>query len=243
MGQLNDRVAVVTGASTGIGQGIATAFAREGAKVVLAARRREPLDAVAKQIQASGGTALAVSTDVAIEEQVIELFRRTMEAFGRCDILVNNAGTAAGRPTEELTLEAWKRVIDCNLTGAFLCSREALKIMKRQRSGRILNIGSTSAKMPRPNSAAYTTSKYGLEGLTHSLAVDGREYGVAASVLQPGNVMTPLWRGREDVVAKEGAMSPDDLAKIAVLMMTLPPELNLYEATVLPLTMPFLGRG
>src|SRR5581483_9849249 len=106
--------------------------------------------------------------------------------FRRVDVLVNNAGTAAGKPTDELSLEAWRRVIDCNLTGAFLCSREALKIMKQQRSGRILNIGSVSAKAPRSHSAAYATSKFGLQGLTHSLAVDGREYGIAASVLQPG---------------------------------------------------------
>lgn len=243
MGQLSNRVAIITGASTGIGRAIAIAFAKEGAKVVVAARRREELEAVAKEAQANGRAALAIPTDVTIEEQVLHLFKATMDAYGHVDILVNNAGTAAGRPTEELSLEAWRRVIDCNLTGAFLCSREALKIMKPQRSGRILNIGSVSAKMPRPNSAAYTTSKYGLEGLTHSLAVDGREHGIAASVLQPGNVATPLWRGREEVVQKEGAMTPEDLARIAVLMVSLPPELNLYEATVLPLTMPFLGRG
>lgn len=242
MGQLRDRVAVVTGASTGIGRSIAMTFAQEGARVVLAARRPDELGAVAREIETRGGTALAVPTDVTVEEQVVNLFRRA-ESHGRVDILVNNAGNAAGRPTDELSLDAWRRVIDCNLTGAFLCSREALKIMKRQRAGRIVNIGSVSAKVPRAHSAAYATSKYGLEGLTHSLAVDGREYGVAASVIQPGNVATPLWRGREEIVQKEGAMSPDDLARIVLLMVTLPPELNLYEATVLPLKMPFLGRG
>nr|AQQ74913.1 hypothetical protein [uncultured bacterium] len=240
---LTNRVAIITGASTGIGRGIAIAFANEGAKVVVAARRREPLDEVVREVQANGGTALAVPTDVTVEDQVLQLFQKATDTFGRCDILVNNAGTAAGRPTEELPLEAWKRVIDCNLTGAFLCSREALKIMKRQKSGRILNIGSVSAKVPRQNSAAYTASKYGLEGLTHSLAVDGRAHGVAASVLQPGNVHTPLWEGREEVVAKEGAMTTEDLSRIAVLMVSLPENLNLYEATVLPLTMPLLGRG
>jgi NAD(P)-dependent dehydrogenase (short-subunit alcohol dehydrogenase family) len=243
MGQLKDRVAIVTGASAGIGASIATVFAKEGAKVVLAARRREQLDALARTIQAAGGTVLAVPTDVTVEEQVLNLFRRTQEAFGRLDILVNNAGTSVGKLTEELTLEEWRRVIDCNLTGAFLCSREALKIMKRQRSGRILNIGSVSAKMPRAHTAAYATSKFGLEGLTHSLAVDGRAHGVAACVLQPGNVVTPLWNGREDVMKREGAMAPEDLARIAVTMMALPPEINLYEAIVLPLTMPMLGRG
>jgi NAD(P)-dependent dehydrogenase (short-subunit alcohol dehydrogenase family) len=243
MGQLAGKVAIVTGASTGIGHSIGALFAKEGAKVVLAARRREPLEALAQEIKSAGGAALAVATDVAIEEQVVNLFRRTVEAFGRVDILVNNAGTAVGKPTEELKLEEWRRVIDCNVTGAFLCAREALKLMKPQKSGRILNIGSVSAKVPRPNSAPYTTSKYALEGLTRSLAVDGRAHGIAASVLQPGNVETPIWRGREDVVAREGAASAEDIARIALVMMTLPPEINMFEAIVLPLTMPLLGRG
>ncbi|MFL6622068.1 MAG: SDR family oxidoreductase [Sulfurifustis sp.] len=243
MGQLSDRVAIVTGASAGIGRGIATTFAREGAKVVLAARNREELDVLAREIQAAGGAALAVPTDVTVEEQVLNLFQQTMSAYSRVDILVNNAGVAVGRPTDELTLEQWRRVIDCNVTGAFLCSREAFKIMKRQRGGRILNIGSVSAKVPRQHSAAYTTSKFALEGLTRSLAVDGREHGVTASVLQPGNVLTPLWRGREEVVRKEGAMSAEDLARIALCMVTLPADLNLYEAIVLPISMPMLGRG
>lgn len=243
MGQLTDRIAIVTGASAGIGRGIATAFAREGASVVLAARRREPIEALAREIESAGGKALAVPTDVTVEAQVLSLFQRTLDAYGRLDILVNNAGLAAGKPTEELSLDTWRRVLDCNITGAFLCSREAFKIMKRQGSGRILNIGSISAKVPRPHSAAYTTSKFALEGLTRSLAVDGRGHGVSASVLQPGNVATPLWNGREDMMQREGAMSPEDVARVAVTMMALPPEVNFYEAVVLPLTMPMLGRG
>ncbi len=243
MGQLANKVAIVTGASVGIGRSIALAFAKEGAQVVLAARRRQPLDVLAREIQLSGGTSLVVPVDVTVEEQVVQLFRRVMDALGRVDILVNNAGAVTIKPTEELSLEAWRKVIDCNLTGAFICSREALKIMKPQRSGRILNIGSVSAKMPRAHSAAYTASKYGLEGLTHALAVDGREYGVAASVLQPGNVATPLWEGREETMRKEGAISPDDLARIVLLMVTLPADINMYEALVLPLSMPMLGRG
>jgi NAD(P)-dependent dehydrogenase (short-subunit alcohol dehydrogenase family) len=243
MGQLANKVVIVTGASLGIGRSIASAFAKEGARVVLAARRREPLEALTREIQASGGSALAIPADVTVEEQVVQLFGRTMEAFGRVDILVNNAGAIVVKPTEELSLDAWRKVIDCNLTGAFICSREALKIMKPQRSGRILNIGSVSAKRPRAHTAAYTASKYGLEGLTHALAVDGREFGIAASVLQPGNVATPLWDGREETMRKEGALSPDDVARIALLMVTLPADINMYEAVVLPLTMPMLGRG
>lgn len=243
MGQLTNKVAIVTGASLGIGRSIALAFAKEGGRVVLAARRRQPLDVLAREIQLASGTSLVVPTDVTVEEQVVQLFQRAVDTFGRVDILVNNAGAVTVKPTEELSLEAWRKVIDCNLTGAFICSREALKIMKPQRSGRILNIGSVSAKMPRAHTAAYTASKYGLEGLTHSLAVDGREFGIAASVLQPGNVATPLWEGREDTMRKEGAISSDDLARIALLMVTLPADINMYEALVLPLTMPMLGRG
>jgi NADP-dependent 3-hydroxy acid dehydrogenase YdfG len=243
MGQLQDKIAVVTGASTGIGHSMAAVFAKEGAKVVLAARRLEALEKLAQEINAAGGTALAVPTDVTDEQQVLDLFRRTIDKFGRVDILVNNAGTAIGKPTDELSLDAWRKVIDCNVTGAFLCSREAFKVMKRQRSGRILNIGSVSAKVPRPHSAAYTTSKYALEGLTRSMAVDGREHGIGVSVLQPGNVATAIWSGREDVMKREGAMSPDDIARIAVAMLSLPADVNMFEALVLPLTMPMLGRG
>jgi NAD(P)-dependent dehydrogenase (short-subunit alcohol dehydrogenase family) len=243
MGQLQDKIAVVTGASTGIGHSMAVTFAKEGAKVVLAARRREALEKLAREIGVAGDVALAVPTDVTDEQQVLELFRRTLDTFGRVDILVNNAGTAIGKPTDELSLEAWRKVIDCNVTGAFLCSREAFKAMKRQRAGRILNIGSVSAKVPRSHSAAYTTSKYALEGLTRSMAVDGREHGVGVSVLQPGNVATAIWSGREDVMRREGAMSPDDIARIAVMMLSLPADVNMFEALVLPLTMPMLGRG
>jgi NAD(P)-dependent dehydrogenase (short-subunit alcohol dehydrogenase family) len=244
MDSLSDKVSIVTGASTGIGRSIALAFAREGANVVLAARRREKLEQLAAEITAAGGSALVVPTDVTSEADVIELFRQTVQSHGRVDILVNNAGTAVGKPTDEMTLAEWSKVIDCNVTGAFLCSREAFKLMKPRRSGRILNIGSISAKMPRPNAAPYTSSKYALEGLTHSLAVDGRQYGIAASVLQPGNVVSEIWGNRTEYVKnKEGMMPTEDLARIAVLMVTLPTDINLYQALVLPITQPFLGRG
>jgi len=244
MNTLSEKVAIVTGASTGIGRSIALAFAREGAKVVLAARRREKLEQLAGEISEGGGSASIVLTDVSSEADVIGLFRQTMEAHGQVDILVNNAGTAVGKPTDEMTLAEWQKVIDVNLTGAFLCSREAFKVMKPRRSGRILNIGSISAKMPRPNAAPYTASKYALEGLTHSLAVDGRQYGIAASVLQPGNVVSEIWGNATELVkTREGMMRAEDLAKIAVLMVSLPPEINLYQALVLPITQPFLGRG
>ncbi len=243
MGQLQDQVSVITGASSGIGERVAAAFAAEGAATVLAARRRERLEAAAEKIQEAGGRALVVSTDVTDEAQVAKLFQKTDDAFGRVDILVNNAGIGGAGPTEELSLEVWQKVLDVNLTGAFLCSREALRIMRPRRSGRIINIGSVSAKVPRPDSAAYTTSKFGLEGLTRSLALDARSNGIAVSILHPGNTATPIWQGREEIAREEGAMSPDDIARIVVMMATLPPELNLLEGVVLPLSMPFVGRG
>ena len=243
MGKLQDRIAVITGASTGIGQSIASAFAAEGAKTVLASRSREKLEAAAGKIRRTGGQAMVVATDVTVEDEVIGLFRQTLDAFGRVDILVNNAGVSKGSPPEELSLEVWQRVLDVNLTGAFLCSREAFKIMKAQRSGRIISIGSVSAKVPRVNSAPYTTSKFGLEGLTRSLALDGREHGIAASIIHPGNTMTPIWTGREEIARKEGVMAPDDLARIAVTIAALPAEVNMLETIVLPVSMPFVGRG
>ena len=243
MGKLQDRIAVITGASTGIGQSIAAAFAAEGAKTVLASRNREKLEAAAGEIRRTGGQAMVMATDVTVEDEVISLFRRTLDAFGRVDILVNNAGVSKGSPPDELSLEVWQRVLDVNLTGAFLCSREAFKIMKNQRSGRIISIGSVSAKVPRVHSAPYTTSKFGLEGLTRSLALDGREYGIAVSIIHPGNTMTPIWTGREEIVREEGVMAPDDLARIAVTIAALPAEVNMLETIVLPVSMPFVGRG
>jgi len=243
MSKLQDRVAVITGASTGIGKSIAVAYAAEGAKAVLASRNSEKLEGVAQEIERAGGTAIVVPVDVTAEDAVVGLFQQALEAFDRIDILVNNAGVSKGAPTDELSLEVWQQVIDVNLTAAFLCSREALKIMKTRRSGRIINIGSVSAKVPRVHSAAYTTSKFGLEGLTRSLALDAREFGIAVSILHPGNTATPIWTGREEMARQEGVMSPDDLARVAVTIAALPPEINLLESLVLPVSMPFVGRG
>jgi len=243
MGQLEDIIVVITGASTGIGKSIAAAFAAEGADTVLASRSREKLEIAADDIRNAGGRASVVPTDVTVEKEVLDLFQQTVETFGRVDILVNNAGLSKGGPPDELSLAVWQQVIGVNLTGAFLCSREALKIMKPQRAGRIINIGSVSAKVPRPHSAPYTTSKFGLEGLTRSLALDARDYGIAVSILHPGNTATPIWHGREQIARQEGVMSPDDLARVALTIATLPPEVNLLESVVLPVSMPFVGRG
>jgi NAD(P)-dependent dehydrogenase (short-subunit alcohol dehydrogenase family) len=247
MKQLQDRVAIVTGASSGLGKAIAEAFAAEGAKTVLAARRKQVLDEVAAGIRAKGGTALAVPTDVTKEPEVLALFAETMEAFGRVDIIVNNAGVPTKTPTEEIALDYWREVLDVNLTAAFLMSREAIKVMKPQGGGRIINMGSISAISPRPHSAAYTTSKFAIEGLTRALTYDGRAYGIVASVIHPGSTATNFLGGRPAGPGKtpqDYVMAPQDVARIAVLMCALPPEVNLFEATILPNHQPsFLGRG
>lgn len=243
MNELVGQVAVVTGAGSGIGRGIAVAFAEAGAQVVLAGRRAAPLEAVQAEIEDKGGRALAVPTDVTVEDAVAHLFARAVATFGQVDILVNNAGVSVGGPPDQLTLEAWRHVIDVNLTGVFLCSREALRIMQPRRRGRILNIGSISARMPRAHAAPYATSKFGLEGLTRALALDARPYGIAVSVLHPGNTVSALWEGRDEQTDTEGIMPAEELARVALLMVTLPPEINMLESVVLPVRQPFLGRG
>jgi NAD(P)-dependent dehydrogenase (short-subunit alcohol dehydrogenase family) len=242
MERLEGRVVVMTGASSGIGEAAALAFAAAGARLVLAARRAERLDELAERIAAASGEAIGVPTDVTDETAVARLFEATVERFGAVDVLINNAGIADQGPTDALTLERWRQVIDTNLTSAFLCSREAFRIMKRQGRGRIINIGSLSAKVPRPESAAYTSSKFGLEGLTRSMAVDGRDHGVAVSIFHPGMVVTELVPGMEQV-PDELMSDPKDTADVLVHMASVPDHLNFVEGLMLPLKVPFLGRG
>ena len=250
--ELAGRVAIVTGASHGLGRAIAQSLAAAGAKTVLAARRTEMLEEAASQIRQAGGTALPVMTDVIHEDQVRRLFKKVHETYDRLDVLVNNAGVPTHVPIEEITLAYWQEVLDVNLTAAFLCSREAIKIMKDQvpQGGRIINIGSVSAKTPRPDSLPYTATKFALHGMTHQLTMDGRKYGVVASILHPGATFSSFSMRRGRAAPGPGAtpddyiMAAEDVAKVVVLMCSLPPEVNLYEATILPNHMrSFIGRG
>ena len=242
MSILQGRVVVVTGASSGIGEACAVAFVEKGAKAVLAARRAERLSSLVERIEGAGGEALAVATDVTNEAAVDNLFAQAIERFGTVDVLINNAGIADSTPVHEMSLETWHRVIETNLTSAFLCSRGAFRAMMGKGRGRIVNIGSISARVPRENSPAYAASKWGLDGLTRSLAIDGRKHNIAASIFHPGIVATEIAPGAVKL-PEDFAASPEDIAGVIVHMCDLPDHLNFYEGMVVQIDLPFLGRG
>jgi NAD(P)-dependent dehydrogenase (short-subunit alcohol dehydrogenase family) len=242
LNRLKGRVVVVTGASSGIGEACAKGYARAGAMVVLAARRIDRLNALAKMIEKSGGEALAVATDVTDEVAVAEMFRQAIGRFGTVDILINNAGIADSTAIDVLELELWHKVIDTNLTSAFLCAREAFRIMKPKGRGRIINIGSISARVPRADSPAYSASKWGLEGLTRSLAIDGREYNISVAQFNPGIVATEILPGAVKL-DDELMAQPEDIADAVIHMSAIPDHLNFYEAMIVQNKIPFLGRG
>ena len=253
MKQLENKIAIVTGASSGIGRGIAELFAAEGAKVVVAARREDVLNEVASGIRTRGGEALIAVADVTKEGDAASVFAKAVKAHGRVDILVNNAGVAAGKPIDEMTLQYWNDVVAANMTSVFLMSREAIRQMKAQspQGGRIINMGSVSAKTPRPDSIAYTATKFAVQGMTHQLTMDGRKYGVVSSVIHPGATLSDFSKRRGRTKPGWGPnpgddyiMAAEDVARVALLMASLPPEVNLYEGTILANTMKsFIGRG
>jgi NAD(P)-dependent dehydrogenase (short-subunit alcohol dehydrogenase family) len=247
------KVAIVTGAGTGIGRAVALALLRTGYEVALAGRRREPLERVRDESASASGSALVVPTDVRVPESVAALFTLTRDRFGRLDLLFNNAGVnAPGVPLEDLRPEEWNAVVDTNLTGAFLCTREAFRLMKDQdpRGGRIINNGSISAHAPRPDSAPYTATKHALTGLTKSTSLDGRKYDIACGQIDIGNARTdlasrmatgvPQADGR---VAREPVMDVEHVARAVLYMDSLPLEANVQFLTVLATKMPFIGRG
>jgi NAD(P)-dependent dehydrogenase (short-subunit alcohol dehydrogenase family) len=242
MTRLKGRTAIITGASSGIGAACAKAFAAEGARVLVTARREDRLTALVKEIAASGGSALAHRADVSLEPDVDALFNFADAHLGRVDLLVNSAGIADHTPTDQLTMDRWREVIDANLTSAFLCCRAAFIRMKSQKRGRIINIGSISAKIPRPHNLAYASSKFGMEGMTRALALDGRDHGITVSILHPGSTITELMPGMGDRAPKD-SMQAKEIADIATLMACLPDETNLIEALAFPIGQAFLGRG
>src|SRR5205807_4994919 len=248
-----EKVAIVTGAGSGIGKAVALALMKEGYAVALAGRRKEALEGTATEGKASGARSLVVPTDVTDPASIQALFARTKEAFGRLDLLFNNAGTGAPPvPLEDLTVEQWKTVIDTNLTGPFLCTQEAIKIMKNQqpRGGRIINNGSISAHAPRPFSAPYTSTKHAITGLTKSTSLDGREYDIACGQIDIGNAATemtePMAAGilqANGTVAAEPRMDVEHVARALVQMSALPLEATVQLMVLVATKMPFVGRG
>jgi NAD(P)-dependent dehydrogenase (short-subunit alcohol dehydrogenase family) len=247
------QVAVVTGAGSGIGKAVALALLAEKYAVVLAGRRQERLEGTAKEGAVYESPTLVVPTDVGDPAAVRNLFARTKEAFGRLDLLFNNAGSSAGGTLfEDLTYEQWKTVVDANLTGTFLCSQEAFKLMKDQdpRGGRIINNGSISAHAPRPNSAPYTSTKHGITGLTKAVSLDGRKYDIACGQIDIGNADTGLATRMHagvpqasGMIAPEPTMDVKHVAEAFLYMAKLPLDVNVQFMTVMATKMPFVGRG
>ena len=248
-----EKVAIVTGGGTGIGRAVALALVDEGYSVVIAGRRRQPLEATAQQATASGKPVLAVATDVGDPASVRHLFSTTKDRFGRLDLLFNNAGQLAPSiPMEDLTYEQWKGVVDTNLTGAFLCTQQAVTIMKAQqpRGGRIINNGSISAQTPRPHSAPYTATKHAITGLTKSTALDGRPYDIACGQIDAGNAATQLTSEMSTgILQASGAMATEPtidvqhIVRAVLYMASLPLDANVLFMTVMATKMPFVGRG
>ncbi|HEX2277530.1 MAG TPA: SDR family oxidoreductase [Candidatus Tectomicrobia bacterium] len=247
------KVAIITGASSGIGKAVAVTFLQEGYQVALAGRRQELLEQAVKEAGGAGKQALVVPTNVRDPASVRALFAKTTEAFGRLDVLFNNAGIGAGGALlEDLSYEQWQAVVETNLTGAFLCTQEAFKVMKSQtpRGGRIINNGSVSAYAPRPNSAPYTATKHAITGLTKSTSLDGRKYDIACGQIDIGNALTDvtvnMTRGVPQAngsVAVEPVMDVQHVARAVLYMASLPLDANVQFMTVMATKMPLVGRG
>jgi NAD(P)-dependent dehydrogenase (short-subunit alcohol dehydrogenase family) len=249
----NSKIAIVTGAGTGVGKAITRGLLEAGFTVVMAGRRQEVLDAAEREVRTPGTSVLSVPTDITDPASVAALFAKTRENFGRLDLLVNNAGIGAPAiPLEELSIEQWRSVVDTNLTGAFLCTQEAFRMMKAQepRGGRIINNGSVSAYAPRPLSAPYTATKHAVLGLTKSTALDGRPYDIACGQIDIGNAATDMTAKMatgvlqaDGSVAAEPTIDPRHVADAVVYMANLPLTANVLSMTVMATKMPFVGRG
>ena len=249
----DQKISIVTGAGTGVGKSASLALADEGWTIVLAGRRKDPIEAVANEIKSRGGNALAIVTDTSDTKSVKGLFEETKRTFGRLDLLFNNAGTnAPGVSLEDLSFEQWTNVVNVNLTGVFLCTQEAFRLMKAQTpmGGRIINNGSISAHVPRPGSAPYTATKHAVTGLTRSTSLDGRKYNIACGQIDIGNALTEMAaRMTKGVPQADGSiqiepvMDVANVGKTVAHMASLPMEANVQFVTVMATKMPFIGRG
>jgi len=239
--QLAGKTAVVTGGGSGIGKAIAVALASEGCRVAIAGRTESRLKETAAAIKKAGGECLPVPADVTDEGEIAALFKRVSSEFGRLDLLVNNAGITAGGPIDEMPYETWRKVLSVNLDGVWLCTREAFRIMKAQRGGRIINIGSVSTAVPRPDAAPYSASKNAVWGLTKSVSIDGRPFGISCGQLNPGNVQVE--RFEPAFQQGETMLRPEDIARAAVYMASLPPDAFVLSMTVMPAKQKLVGRG
>ncbi len=244
MNKLDGKIALVTGASRGLGRGIALGFAREGAKCVITARSNEPLERLAREIESLGVEVLAVPADLSNEDAIRDVFARTLERFGRLDLLVNNAAAFDGGPLWKLPTETIDKVLNINFRSPFLCTREAMAIMVKQRSGRIINIGSISAQMPRDAHAPYTATKFAIEGLSRCTALEGRPHGVTCCAIHPGNIgvehRLKMEEGKEH---PEPMMAVDDVVAVALLAASLPDHVCLLDSIILPAEQLYVGRG
>jgi len=249
----DQKISIVTGAGTGVGKAASLALADEGWTIVLAGRRKDPIEAVTNEIKSRGGNALAIVTDTSDTKSVKGLFEETERAFGRLDLLFNNAGTnAPGVSLEDLSFEQWTNVVNVNLTGVFLCTQEAFRLMKAQTpmGGRIINNGSISAHVPRPGSAPYTATKHAVTGLTRSTSLDGRKYNIACGQIDIGNALTEMAaRMTKGVPQADGSIQVEPVMDVANVgktvahMASLPMEANVQFVTVMATNMPFIGRG
>ena len=249
---MDKNVAIVTGAGSGVGKAVGLALLKEGYHVSLAGRRKDALEQVAGEAGAARSRALVVPTDVCDPQAIRALFAQTKSAFGRLDLLFNNAGIGAAGLLEDLSVEQWKAVVDTNLTGSFLCTQEAFKIMKSQdpRGGRIINNGSISAHTPRPNSAPYTSTKHAITGLTKATSLDGRKYDITCGQIDIGNAATPMTERMakgvpqpNGTVAIEPTMDVENVANAVLCMARMPLDANVLFMTVMANKMPFVGRG
>ena len=249
----SQKVALVTGAGTGIGKAVALALMREDYAVALAGRRQDKLEETASEGAATGAKSLVVATDVSDPDSVKALFAKTKEAFGRLDVLFNNAGIGApAMPLEDLPYETWKKVVDINLTGMFLCTQQAIRLMKAQdpRGGRIINNGSISSQVPRPNAVAYTATKHAITGLTKAISLEGRAHDIACGQIDVGNAATEMTAAMErGVLQADGSVAPEPTMDVAhtaaavVYMAGLPLDANVEFLTIMATKMPFIGRG